>query len=241
VVSQCKFFAHVCERLQLNGLQMAGLRALRELLLSLNYSPVTIDMVNTVLANNSAEHNGGAVRIFNVASNTRLHALNSTITGNTALDGGGISIYNDDQSGVALTLTNTILWGNTANNYHYGGDLYIFNGNPIVGTAEVSAFYSDVGDIYDPDGLFQDLGGNINKDPTLRNPQNGDFHLRPGSPVVDKGICGTLAFPGFQYARIAPEVDFEGDPRPPLIWGCDMGADEYVPGALPWLLLLLGD
>jgi hypothetical protein len=32
VVSQCKFFAHVCERLQLNGLQMAGLRALRELL-----------------------------------------------------------------------------------------------------------------------------------------------------------------------------------------------------------------
>jgi Tol biopolymer transport system component len=208
---------------------------------TLSTSPVVINMVNTVLANNWSEHNGGAVRLYNVGSNSRLHMTNTTISGNQALRGGGIYVYNDATSGVAVSLTNTILWGNTAVDNNIGADLYIQSSNPLANTCDISASYSDVGGIYDTGGFFKNMGGNINKDPLLRALKTDDFHLRGNSPAVDSGICGVLMPITFAYVRIAPESDYEGDTRSSLFSGCDMGADEFAPKAISPIFLLLLD
>ncbi len=52
-------------------------------------------------------------------------------------------------------------------------------------------------------------------DPRFVNPSLGDFHLKPNSPAIDKGL-----------PIDAPSYDFEGDPRPAGS-GYDIGIDEY--------------
>jgi parallel beta-helix repeat protein len=52
-------------------------------------------------------------------------------------------------------------------------------------------------------------------DPCFVNPSLGDFHLKPNSPAIDKGL-----------PIDAPSYDFEGDPRPAGS-GYDIGIDEY--------------
>jgi len=61
--------------------------------------------------------------------------------------------------------------------------------------------------------------GNLSRDPMFVNPawgKVGDYHLKQGSPAIDKGIGGELV----------PNVDLEYNPRPKGN-GYDIGAYEY--------------
>ena len=65
---------------------------------------------------------------------------------------------------------------------------------------------------------------------------NSTYHLTSGSPAKNAGICGYLTGGGpYQYHRIAPYDDIDGDKRPGWgkLMGCDVGADEY---RFPWIL-----
>ncbi len=66
-------------------------------------------------------------------------------------------------------------------------------------------------------GRSDEIHGNyyIEGDPQFVNPASGDFHLRNTSPAIDKGSPDG-----------APNVDFEGNPRPQGA-GYDIGAFEY--------------
>ncbi|MGQ9492613.1 MAG: right-handed parallel beta-helix repeat-containing protein [Anaerolineae bacterium] len=59
----------------------------------------------------------------------------------------------------------------------------------------------------------------VQGDPQFVHPAGRDFHLRPGSPAVDAGICTG-----------APADDLDGDLRPQGA-GCDIGADEVASGS----------
>jgi predicted outer membrane repeat protein len=120
----------------------------------------------SVLSNNSASWNGGAL-FMSYAPTSRI--TNTTLSANSAtLRGGAAAIYASD-----LLITNSILWGNNA------GDTF----PEIYGS--VTASHSDI------QGWCIEwetcMDGNRNIDPMFVAPQLGNFSLGATSPVVDVG------------------------------------------------------
>ena len=103
-------------------------------------------------------------------------------------------------------LTNCILWGDTPEEIFNNDEASV----PVV-------TYSDIQGGYDGTG-------NIDDNPLLVDPANGDFHLHPCSPCIDAGD---------NEAPDLPDYDFEGDDR--ILDGdgigtaiVDMGVDEVA-------------
>jgi hypothetical protein len=148
---------------------------------------------------------------------------NCTFSGNSAgAEGGGMT--NDMMS--SPTLINCILWGDSLPE--------IVN---VEDTCEPAISYSDIQGGCGADPYNVCGGDNIDDDPLFLDPDNGDFHLGPGSPCIDAGTDDVPDPPGL------PDYDFEGDPR--IIDGdsdgdpvVDMGVDEALwhPVYLPLVL-----
>ena len=170
----------------------------------------------------------------------------NTISGNTSLESGGLRLCEG-------LIQNNIICFNTATAWD-GGGLKQCHGDIINNTIYGNEADDDGGGLCDCDGLIvncivwgnmADTGsqlygcsypsysciqdwsggtGNINLDPTLLDPANGDFHLMPNSPCVDAG------------ALVSVPEDIDGDSRPfdgtsaPRGDGSDydMGADELT-------------
>jgi parallel beta-helix repeat protein len=149
-------------------------------------SPV---ITNCTITGNTSQY-GGGITCFYSSSPV---ITNCTITGNTAYIGGGIYCVES-----SLTVKNSILWGDTAD----------FGGNEIfLDSSTFTVIYSDVA------GGWAGAG-NINADPLFVG--NGDYHLKAGSPCINKGT-----------SEGAPSNDIDGDTRPQGN-GYDIGADEFV-------------
>jgi len=145
--------------------------------------------VNCLFSKNNSDGNAGAIHLRSV------HPvfINCTITGNTAVSGGGMRL--DDTS--AATLKNVILWGNTATSHpnidDYSGTVYYT--------------YSDVA---------QSGGGgtgNIDTDPLFLDPANNDFRLQSGSPCINTGDPNSPLDPDGTRADmgVIPFLDSDGD------------------------------
>ena len=155
---------------------------------------------NSVTYSNAVHGNGGGMCNY---GNPTLY--NVTISGNSATGSGG-GTYNHD----AITIQNSILWGNTAPN-----GTEIFDAN----TAS-TVIYSL--------GAWGYVGtGNLDTDPLFRAPidatsaptTTGDYRLQAASPAINAGD---------NTANTTP-TDLDGNLR--IIEGTiDMGAYEYVPG-----------
>jgi len=203
----------------------------------------TITITNNIFSGNSADHGGG---VWVYLTSGTLTITNNTFSGNSATkDGGGVCarLYYDS---VTLNIYNNIFLDNIANiGSNDGDDLYVgcdCNGNHIGST--VNLYNNDFsGNANFDTGQSEDLyidftdnyhhANNIQEDPQFVDPVNGDFHLKPTSPCIDKGK---------NDAPELPDTDFDGDPR--IIGGTvDIGADEYRNPAkpMPWLHLLLGE
>ena len=170
-------------------------------------------IVNNVVADNRAVTNGGGLFCFDGI----ITITNNTIHGNSGINlnyyGGGIHVRGFAQgSGFEISVTNSIVWNNLGRLGFPSDIRHSLNDTLVVS-------YSDV-------GVWLGSGpGNIDLDPLLVDPANGDFHLSLGSPCLDSG--DNLA-PGIQA------TDYEGDPR--ILDGdaipgavVDMGADERAP------------
>jgi hypothetical protein len=168
---------------------------------------------NTFFRNATSWYGGAICRCDGVIQNNLIY-------GNTGDYGGGLAFC----EGV---IQNNTVWGNA----NFG--IYSCNG-PVVNCVVWGNNASTGDQVYGGStpsySCIQDwLGGedgNIALDPRFVDPINGDFHLLPDSPCIDRGgTVSTLA------------EDFEGDPRPCDISsvsggdgsGFDIGADEYIP------------
>ncbi|AMM40580.1 conserved hypothetical protein, secreted [Candidatus Desulfofervidus auxilii] len=198
----------------------------------------TITITNNTFSENSADDScGGGVEVY--AESGRITITNNTFSGNLADNyGGGVygMLYHEID---ILNVYNNILFDNAAGaGGNDGDDLYIeigykgatvnlynndFSGNANFNTGQSEDLYISYTEKYHH-------ANNIQKAPQFVDPVNGDFHIKPTSPCIDKGN---------NSAPELPSTDFEGDPR--IIGGTvDIGADEFIK-SMPWLHLLLGD
>jgi len=170
----------------------------------------TLTVQNCTIHNNTAGWAGGGISNWYSAT---LTVQNCTISGNTASDFGG-GIFNFDAT---YTVTNSILWGNTATEVPQ-----IYNWSTGTGpTISYSDIQGSGGSSPGWDSaLGADGGGNLDQDPLL-GPLTDNGGPTPtqallvGSPAID--TADALTCPG---------TDQRGVPRP-LGDGCDMGAFEY--------------
>lgn len=177
----------------------------------------------SIISGNASGYYGGAF----ICEYSSPNFINCTITGNMTGEGGGAifcshaspkiknctfsanysgylggAIYGEYSS---PSVTNSILWGNVASEGH---EIFLSDSSVVVS-------YSDVQNDWEWEGT-----GNINEDPLFVG--NGNYHLKTGSPCIDKaGAAG------------APVVDIDGHKRPQDgnkdgIAAYDMGSDEYA-------------
>jgi len=179
--------------------------------------------VDSVIADNVAGGAGGALFVSGSSScGASVGAVNSLVVRNQAASAGGLSVNVNgygfldsvtmadnpggtvvSQPGVYNVISNTILWGSgvppvLATTTSYGTQNTV-QGTDMEGGVQLG---------------FAGDGTNISADPLFVDPAGGDYHLRPGSPCIDKGVAS------------GPATDLDGNPRPNGL-GFDMGAYEY--------------
>ena len=156
---------------------------------------------NTLFDGNVAVNNGGAIYIAPDAQG--FHVEYCTFVGNSTSNGNGAAIQTNHPG----TVINSTFYGNTvsADNGTLGIGDYVFvdvynsifwNEDvtyEISGYAQYSTLYHSLvqptgNDNYD--GLWNTWGfGNIDVDPLLTNPSEGDYTLTSESPCIDAGIA----------------------------------------------------
>lgn len=158
-------------------------------------------ITNCILFDNYASKKGGGMYFWR--SDPTI--TNCTFSRNHAVDWGG-GIFSRDSH---LIITNSILWG----------DYLIIGDEPKNGPEITSK-----GSTYDVTycdikwGFYSTGDGYIVQDPDFVDAENGDLHLKSGSPCIDAGT---------NYAPELPETDKDGNDRI-IDETVDMGAYEFT-------------
>ncbi len=172
-------------------------------------SEVYSTISENIVFNNSTGARGGGFYF----KNSKLYTVNNTIFGNEASAanslGGGAYLESS-----TVLLANSIFWNNSST---FGPEAF------VDAESELGVKHCDVegglASIEAETGAGTSWDNNIDADPMMADPANGDFHLLWDSPCKD---AGDETSPGMATN------DFEGDPR---IAGSavDIGADEFHP------------
>jgi len=167
-----------------------------------NHGSVTLN--NSTISGNSA-YMGGGVRL---EYTNNLYMNNSTISGNTAFYGGGIY-----SSFTTVTLRNSIVADNTADNYPDCNGTIGTAGYNLVGDTTGCTFTPTTGDMTDTDPNLSQIIGSPGYHPLL----SGSPAINAGNPAGCEDHLGNPL-----------NADQRGAPR---VGVCDMGAYEYtIPG-----------
>jgi hypothetical protein len=153
------------------------------------------------MAENSAARYGGGLCS---GENSPTTFINCAIWGNSAgTNGGGLGCYN----GASATVTNSIVWGNTAAE---GSEIYLEQ-YPTVFSITYSNVAGGLTGVTVEGGSTLNWGaGNIEADPLLVDPANGDYHLKSQAGRWDPNSQSWV-----QDDVTSPCID-AGDPMSPI-------------------------
>ncbi len=185
---------------------------------------------SVTLINSTVSGNGNAASSSlmggGVSNSGALIAINSTITANTATDGGGI-FHQFNPGFSSVMLSNSIVAGNSVAGFG-GSDC------ATSGSAEITSLGHNLIGTLDSCSVVLAAEDLTNVDPLLGPLQNNggptDTHaLRPGSPAIDMGNNGVCTGPDVnsidQRGVERPDGDATSGGR------CDIGAVEFVAAA----------
>lgn len=179
------------------------------------YTGSNLTLINSTVTSNTANDGGGIYNGYpTYYTGANLTMINSTVTNNKALGNGG-GFYNGNDA--FTTLTNSILWSNTA---ALGLQIYNTNTVPVIRFSDIQGCgESGAGWVA---SIGTDGGGNLDQNPMLGTlADNGGYTLtqalQSGSPVLDVAD-----------ATACPATDQRGVARPQGP-GCDIGAFEDGP------------
>jgi PKD repeat protein len=163
-------------------------------------------LINNVIADNRA---GTAGTALFVTWNSSPRLLHNTIARNTATSGGdGSAIYVDYYQGPSTVwLTDTILVSHTV-----GVSVTAGNAALLEATLWGDGAWAN-GTDWGGAGTIVTGTVNLWDAPAFMAPDEGDYHIDPGSAAVDAGVDADVAW------------DVDGEPRP-MGAGYDIGADE---------------
>ncbi|MEL6925598.1 MAG: immunoglobulin domain-containing protein, partial [Bacteroidota bacterium] len=173
-------------------------------------------IVNCIFFKNKGSSAGG---IYNLGDDGQCNPIitNCTFFGNEANVGGAIYSNATDETGeCSPKVTNCIIWGNVA---EFGPVFRIVYGTPdisysLVGATDCEGMYSGVeGNITCGNGLLFD------NDPMFEDAENGNLHLQPESPAIDKGSEAAISSTG-----VTTDLDQQARSQNGIV---DMGAYEY--------------
>ncbi|MCY4403769.1 MAG: right-handed parallel beta-helix repeat-containing protein [Candidatus Poribacteria bacterium] len=138
----------------------------------------SIDISECIIANNKANRFGGGIYVHAMLGYANIS--HTIITGNSAgLYGGGI--YGTVSSN--LTLTNSIVWGNSSDGTH--DEVYASGKKIVIQSCDIKGGINGLQRIADGvDLIYED---NINKDPLFVDVDRGDYRLRRNSPALGMG------------------------------------------------------
>lgn len=173
----------------------------------------SVELTGCEITNNTSGEEGAGIRI----SNSTGTLTNCTIASNSTNQAGG-GLYCSGST--ALSLMNCTLANNSASD---GGGFSNSPSSTVVATNCILWFDTpnEIADGGSPEVTYCDVQGgysgegNIDADPRFVDSGAGDYHLKSDSPCIDTAT-----------ATGAPDIDFEGDPRP-LGAGWDIGVDEF--------------
>lgn len=176
---------------------------------------------NNIIAGNVAtgdsSEGGGMYLIFGCGKTAQL--INNTIYGNMANEGGGVHFGDIPGPGGTINLYNNIIYANMALGGEGSADLCFWE-HPDIAEGwriTVNAYNNNFSHAL---GTISASDDNLDTDPLFVDPVADDFHLAPGSPMINAGRNVVPDPPGL------PEHDFEGNGR--VNGGTpDIGADEY--------------
>lgn len=194
-------------------------------------SSCNIQIINCLISGNKAANNGGG--IMNVFGDGQVNPdiINTTITGNYADIGGGMSSMLFLGGGTCNPVfQNTIIW----NNFAATQDNQVNNNSSTPSYSYCNIQGSGGSSSWDP-GLGTDNGNNIDSDPIFVTPPDynnaptteGDCHLYAGSPSLNTG----------DNSANSETTDIEGNDRVQYDV-IDMGAHE---GAMPHIFYVDAD
>lgn len=174
-----------------------------------------VDISNTVLADNIAATGSG---LYSTVCDTNI--AYSTVASNRGTWGDGIGFYLRDPGGAdgAHTIENSIVVSQTVGFYVESG------------SASLEATFWGTGDWANDantggPGTIGTGTQSYQGDPAFVDPDNDDYHIGPGSPVIDKGVDTWIS------------TDMDGQPRSE--GETDIGADEYGQMLVVYLPLAL--
>ena len=179
----------------------------------------------------TANYSGGGIYCGASSPSNPIYPIieNSIIANNWAGEyGGGIYCYYSN-----ATILNCTIFNNSTDNraWHSGGGIYSMFSSPIITNSIVWSNYPTAIDgsaaiTYSNIQFGKQGEGNIDLDPALIDPLNGNYRLKDYSPCIGTGT-----------AVGAPVLDIIGNPRPnPPGSSPDMGAYENslaIPGTHP--------
>jgi hypothetical protein len=197
--------------------------------------PATVTVRDSLLATDGTTSNAAGIEADDAfaPAGPQLTLVGSTVVARGPSPSGGLSILGESSTGVDATAVDTIF---RAIPTDAGPEYDVAAAVVSNGTATLHASHSAYSTVYNSGATVSPAGSgtNVAAAPLFTDPANGDYTLKPGSPLVDRGDPSAVHPGEVDLAGHARALDGNGDcARTPDIGAFERPAFTPAPSCVP--------